>query len=242
MKFMKSLKNLNKESEQFNYPEWLNTIEEEPDLDGAGKLLAPVFFELLHDRRVNTIYEWCCGPAWIGLWLLEHGICQELVVSDINRKAIDCVRRTISNHNYSVRSYVSDNLKDIPESEKFDIIVANPPNYVNIQEDHPLGHLRYDLRPSDIDWKIHKNFYENIGKHMNKKSRIYISEVELYKKEVLFLGELYDKREVEPIKDFQNMISENNLCLQNVETFTLYQKNDLPIELSILDISLNNRE
>ena len=71
---------------------------------------------------------------------------------------------------------------------------------------------------------------------------MYISEVELYKKEVLFLGELYDKREVEPIKDFQNMISENNLCLQNVETFTLYQKNDLPIELSILDISLNNRE
>lgn len=233
-----------------DYIQWLDTIEEKPGLDGAGKLLAPVFAELLYNRKVKTIYEWCCGPAWIGLWLLEQGICQELVVSDINKDAIDCVRRTINRHNYPVRSYLSDNLKDIPEHEKFDIIVANPPSYVNIQEDHPMGFLRYDLRPSDIDWKIHKNFYENIGKYMHKESNMYISEVELYKKEIFSFNKLYDLRNREPIKDFTEMITTNNLNLNNVITYDLilddeewdeifgYPKR----EMGILDISLDKRK
>lgn len=231
-----------------DYLEWLSTIEEEPELDGAGKLLAPVFAELLYDRRVKTIYEWCCGPAWIGLWLLEQGICQELVVSDINQKAIDCVRRTVSRHNYPVRSYLSDNLKGIPEHEKFDIIVANPPNYVNIQADHPMGFLRYDLRPSDIDWKIHRNFYNNIRKYMHKESNMYISEVEPYKKEVFSFNKLYDLRNIEPIKDFSEMIVTNNLKLNNVITYDLVLEDEEwdkifgypKREMAILDISLGN--
>jgi len=225
-----------------DYLKWLSTIEEEPELDGAGKLLAPVFAELLYDRKVKTIYEWCCGPAWIGLWLLEQGICQELVVSDINQKAIDCVRRTVSRHNYPVRSYLSDNLKGIPEHEKFDIIVANPPNYVNIQADHPMGFLRHDLRPSDINWKIHRDFYNNIRKYMHKESNMYISEVEPYKKEVWLMGKLYDKREIEPIKDFKEMLSANELNLNSVETYTMNQEKDVPIEMAILDISLGNTD
>lgn len=40
-----------------DYIQWLKTIDEEPELDGAGKLLAPVFAELLYDRRVKTLYE-----------------------------------------------------------------------------------------------------------------------------------------------------------------------------------------
>ena len=223
-----------------DYIQWLDTIDEEPELDGAGKLLAPVFAELLYDRKVKTLYEWCCGPSWIGLWLLEQGICQELVVSDISKEAIDCVRRTISKHNYSVRSYLSDNLKDIPKHEKFDIIVANPPNYMNIQESHPLGFLRHDLRPSDIDWKIHIDFYNNIGNYMHTDSNMYISEVEPYKKEVWFMNELYDKRKTEPIKDFKEMLFKNNLKLNHVERYMMDQENDLPIELALLDISLDN--
>ena len=223
-----------------DYFKWLSSIEEESDLDGGGKILAPAFYELLYDRKVKTIYEWCCGPAWIGLWLLEQGICQELVVSDINEKAIDCVRRTVEKRGYPVRSYVSDNLISVPFYEKFDIVVANPPNYVNIQESHSFGYLRHDLRPSDIDWKIHKNFYENIGKHMHKESNMYISEVEPYKKEVFFMGELYDKRSIEPIEDFKKMISENNLSLQNIETYTIYENEDTPIEMAMLEIALDN--
>ncbi|HAT67395.1 MAG TPA: hypothetical protein DCS66_22840, partial [Flavobacteriaceae bacterium] len=63
--------------------------------------------------------------------------------------------------------------------------------------------------------------------------------VEPYKKEVWIMGKLYDKRETEPIKDFKEMLSTNELNLNSVETYTMNQEND-PVEMARLDISLDN--
>ena len=205
------------------YNKWLDTITELPELDGGGKIFAPVFAELLKEYKVKTVYEWCSGPAWIGMWLLELGICEELVVSDINKKAIECVKDTAKYHSYNIRSYVSDNMKSIPEWERFDLVVANPPNYSNIQTSHPKGYLRYDLRPSDIDWKIHQNFYDTIGYYLKQDSQMFISEVDPYSTEVYFREgykttnkKLYDLRKNKPIDDFKKMISDNNLILEDL--------------------------
>ena len=54
------------------------------------------------------------------------------------------------------------------------------------------------------------------------------------------MGELYDKRSIEPIEDFKKMISENNLSLQNIETYTIYENEDTPIEMAMLEIALDN--
>ena len=105
-------------TEQTKYQSWLKTIKFTPDLDGGGKILAPIFGKVLENKKFNTAFEWCAGPAWIGLWLLEIGICSELVIGDINKKAIDMVKETSSNHNYNVRAYISDNLKNIPKYTK----------------------------------------------------------------------------------------------------------------------------
>jgi len=230
------------------YLAWLLSVSSEPELDGGGQILAPVFYKLLQEQKVHTLYEWCAGPSWIGFWLLHKGICEELVVSDINPKAIECVRKTAESNSYSVRAYVSDNMKDIPSWEKFDIVVANPPNYVNIQTSHSVGHMRKDLRPSDIDWKIHKDFYKNIGGYLKENSKMYISEVGLNDKEIYLSGEgfyndtkeLYDVRKRKPIEDFKAMIKENNLILNNIIPYTdminKFWAEDL--ELSMLDISL----
>ena len=145
-----------------NYKKWLKNIEFTRDLNGGGPILAPIFEKILSKRKFDTAFEWCAGPAWIGMWLLENNICKTLVTGDINKKAVHFSRITAKKNNYNVRSYVSDNLKQIPKHEKFDLVVSNPPNYCNIQKSHPLGFLREDLRPSDIDWKIHKDFYNNI--------------------------------------------------------------------------------
>ena len=114
-----------------------------------------------------------------------------------------------------MRSYISDNLKQIPKSEKFDLVVSNPPNYCNIQRSHTYGHMRDDLRPSDIDWNIHKDFYKNISKHLNENAVMFISEVEPYSKSVYFLDKLYDKRSEIPMKEFKIMIESNNLKIIN---------------------------
>jgi len=216
------------------YFKWLESVEESHELDGGGKSLAPVFARILCDEKVETIYEWCCGPSWIGLWLLKLGICKELVVSDINEKAIACVEKTVKRHNYNVRYYVSDNLKDIPKSEKFDIVVSNPPNYSNIQTSHPMGFMRYDLRPSDIDWKIHRDFYKNIGDHLKPNSRMYISEVEPYRKEVYILDKLYDLRKRQPIEDFRKMLKENDFILNDVIPYSF---GGTPLNMGMLKIT-----
>ena len=193
------------------YEEWLETIESTPDLDGCGPILAPIFEELLSGKKFNTAFEWCAGPAWIGMWLLENNICNTLVTGDINKETISYVDKSAKKHGYNVRSYHSDNLKQIPKEEKFDLVIANPPNYCNIQEDHVLGYLRHDLRPSDIDWKIHKDFYNNITKHLTDDAVMFISEIEPYSKNVYFNDALYDERPEIPMKDFKKMVSSNNL-------------------------------
>ena len=232
------------------YLEWLISVSSKPELNGGGKILAPIFYKLLQGQKVHTLYEWCAGPSWIGLWLLHKGICEELVVSDINPEAIKCVRKTAENNSYPVRAYVSDNMKDIPSWEKFDIVVANPPNYVNIQTSHPSGYLREDLRPSDIDWKIHRDFYENIGSYLKENSRMYISEVGLNDTEIYLSSggfyrnkkELYDVRERKPVEDFKEMIKQNNLELNNIIPYThmLNKSWSEGVDFSILNISLKD--
>ena len=198
-----------------DYTEWLKSIESTPDLDGCGPVLAPVFKALLDGKKFNTAFEWCAGPAWIGMWLLENGICETLVTGDINEKTVNFVKKSAKKHDYNIRTYHSDNLHQIPTSEKFDLVIANPPNYCNIQKSHPMGFLREDLRPSDIDWKIHEDFYSNIGGYLNENAQMFISEVEINKKEVYLDGELYDKREIIPIIEFKRMTSSNNLKIIN---------------------------
>ena len=197
------------------YKEWLETIESTPDLNGGGPILAPIFKKILSGKKFDTAFEWCAGPAWIGMWLLENNICETLVTGDINEKTIDFVQKTAEKYNYDVHSYFSDNLKQIPEHEKFDLVISNPPNYCNIQESHPHGYLRHDLRPSDIDWEIHKDFYKNIGNHLNDDAVMFISEVEPYSKNVYYNGKLYDKRPEIPMKEFQEMTISNNLKIRN---------------------------
>jgi hypothetical protein len=217
------------------FNEWIKNIEFTDDLDGGGRLLAPIFGELLKDFRVHTLYEWCSGPAWIGFWLLKLGICKELVVSDINPKAIEHVKRTARKLGYPVRAYVSDNLANIPVNEKFDLVVSNPPNYQNIQKTHRYGYLRDDLRPSDLNWTVHQGFYRNIAKYLRKNSRMFISEVEIYKKEVIIGGELYDLRRNTPLEDFNPMITQNGLVLRDIFSYNLNMLGE-PLEIAILDI------
>lgn len=216
-----------------NYKEWLKTIEFTPDLNGGGPVVAPVFKNLLSGKQFDTAFEWCAGPAWIGMWLLENNICKTLVTGDINEKSVRYVQMTAKNNNYNVRSYVSDNLKQIPKHEKFDLVVASPPNYCNIQESHPLGYLRHDLRPSDVDWEIHKDFYRNIGEYLNKDAEMYISEVDPYNKYFYLDGKLYDKRPEVPMQEFKKMIKVNDLELKQVIPYNITYEN---LECYILKI------
>ena len=202
------------------YEDWLNQIVCLPSLNGGGTLLAPIFAELLQDHSYNTAFEWCAGPAWIGCFLLENNICNHLVTGDINPESVACVEATKRVNQYNITPYCSNNMKGIPESN-FDLVVANPPNYCNIQASHQYGFMRNDLRPSDIDWQIHENFYRSIPKYLDASSKMFISEVGVDSLEVIINGDIYDLRNEPPIVTFQRMFSKNGLKLVDRHPYTL---------------------
>ena len=64
---------------------------------------------------------------------------------------------------------------------------------------------------------------------------MFISEVEIYKKEVIIGGELYDLRRNTPVEDFNPMITQNGLVLRDIFSYNLNMLGE-PLEIAILDI------
>ena len=143
------------------------------DLDGGGSSFGQEYIPYLKERgmpRQARVYEWCAGPAFIGFSLLGHGLAETLCLADINPKAVEACRRTIADNRLAgrVAVYHSDNLKDIPAAEQWDLVVSNPPHFV----DGFIG----DLRAHDLDWSIHEGFYAAVGKHLKPGGVIVIQE------------------------------------------------------------------
>lgn len=142
-------------------------------LDGGGAWFGQDYIPLLKSWDVpkqGRIFEWCAGPGFIGFSLLGNGFCETLCLADINPQAVDACRRTIADNKLDTRVavYHSDNLSGIPASEKWDLVVSNPPHFV----DHFIG----DLRGHDPDWRIHRGFYAAVSKHLNPGGVVVIQE------------------------------------------------------------------
>jgi methylase of polypeptide subunit release factors len=146
-------------------------------MDGGGTEFGQEYIEVIKQRYPKRVfercYEWCSGPAFIGFSILDHGICNSLCVSDIYYSVIDQVKETVKINNLKcVSSYVTGNVSELPKHEMFDLIVANPPHFSEYPN-HPqlLNHPDYITNhikrlAVDQDWKIHQEFFANIGKHL----------------------------------------------------------------------------
>jgi|TARA_R110000822_G_scaffold295048_1_gene417161 hypothetical protein len=205
------------------FDKFCNQVFYTENLDGAGRWLARFFEQVI--RKENTIYdnllEVGCGPSWIGLWLQKKGLCHNLHLTDINPQAIEAVSKTLKNNNIKATTYLSDLFNNIPEDIKFDCIVSNPPNYFDIQDSHSVyGYLSNDIRPSDRDWKFHKEFYKQVAGRLTEDGVIFISEINMYSDTVVFLNEIYDKRKRPAIDDFEDMIKSSGLIIKDVVYLT----------------------
>src|SRR5262245_48283312 len=104
-----------------------------PHLDGGGGGFGQKFIPFLKNRNMPTqesVFEWCCGPGFIGFSLLGNCLCETLCLADINGEAIEACANTLRDNDLGgrVSTYISDNLKSIPYTEKWDLVVANPPH------------------------------------------------------------------------------------------------------------------
>lgn len=163
------------------------TIEWDHGQDGGGSTQYKDFLQAIpSNAKFKRCLEWCAGLSAISFSLLDAGVIEELVLIDKHEPSITQALLNAKNNGFSnVKGYVLDKISDIPNNEKFDLIVANPPHLnceVNYQPaidtsemtiDDVLLHQRLLL---DKDWNAHKEFFKNISNYLNNNAELYISE------------------------------------------------------------------
>lgn len=143
-----------------------------PDLDGGGfgfgQDCIPVVRSLF--GQVDRIFEFCAGPGFIGFSLLAQGLCRSLCLSDINPKAVAAARETVRRNGLErvVSVYQSDALDGIPSTEKWDLVVSNPPHFKDEYRDN--------IRNCDPDWSVHRKFYAKVGRHLKPNGAVLMQE------------------------------------------------------------------
>ena len=142
-------------------------------LDGGGSTFGQAFVPVLRKRgmpKVARAFEWCAGPGFIGFSLLAHGLCDTLCLADVNPEAVAACAKTVRDNRLEdkVAVYRSDNLENIPPAEQWDLVVSNPPHFV----DTSFGQLRYH----DPDWRVHRGFFGHVARHLKPGGVIVLQE------------------------------------------------------------------
>lgn len=147
------------------------------NLDGGGRNFGQDFIPVVKMLfgKVPRICEFGSGPGFIGFSLLAHGLCESLCLIDINPEAIRICKETIKENKLEdrVSIYLSDGLSDVPLSEKWDLVVSNPPHFKEVLPIIPPEQI---LRSVDPNWKIHQQFYADVGKFLKPKGSILFQE------------------------------------------------------------------
>ena len=155
-------------------------IKWNPGHDGGGSTHYPDFLDAIGtERKYNNCLEWCAGLSAIAFGLVDAGIAENIVLMDVYEPALikaqeNSKKNNISN-NVSIR--VCDKISSLPLTDKFDLVVSNPPHSVSDYwiEDSPQKDLTYRLT-IDKDWELHKEFFKNITKYLSPNADVYISE------------------------------------------------------------------
>lgn len=143
-----------------------------PELDGGALDFGEEAFTNTVKKMygsVGTICEFCAGPGFIGFALLARGLCKKLCLVDINPLAIECCKKTIKENGLedSVTTYVSDGLKQVPQKEKWDLVVSNPPHFDGTQKMY-----ENDIIAIDPGWVIHEKFYHEVPHHLSRNGQV----------------------------------------------------------------------
>lgn len=144
-------------------------------MDGGGTWFGQEYVDVIKQRYPGPFercYEWCAGPGYIGFSLLDHGLCESLCLSDVYDEAIARAQETaVVNKLNNVSAYVTGTVAGLPDREKFDLVVANPPHFLQCPGDD-----NYQRIAVDQNWAAHHEFFSNIGKHLQPGAVILLQE------------------------------------------------------------------
>ena len=157
--------------------------------DGGGSSQYIDFIEPV--RNQNKIYtyglEWCAGLSAIGFMLIDQKLCKKIVFMDKYEPSLTNALANAERNNCSnlVEVICIDEIQKIPFDYRFDLIVANPPHgttesSVTTDDKNEFEYETVRRVTLDIDWKIHKEFFQNITKYLLPNADVFISETYLH--------------------------------------------------------------
>jgi methylase of polypeptide subunit release factors len=194
-------------------------------MDGGGTWFGQEYIEIIQQRYPNRIfdccYEWCSGPGYIGFGILSHGLAQSLCLSDRYESAInDAVNATVIHNQLQgrVSAYVGNSLSVLPAHEQFDLVVANPPHYLECPGDD-----NYQRIAVDIGWQAHQDFFRYVGQHLTDNGIILLQENQA--------GSLNG------VEDFRPFIEQNNLKITDCFRSRKYYDSNGPTQIYYIEIS-----
>ena len=182
------------------------TVITNQETDGYGALTVKdaisCFVHFAQGRQFENALEWCCGPGYFGFAALHSKLAKQISFSDISEHAQSVILNSLQVNNLDCKFYLSDNFKNIPK-QKFDLIIANPPHFnftVPDDRDDLIVNEHEPRKMRDLNWNIHRNFFDNVNEYLTKDGKIMLMENATGSKP----------------ETFSHMIRKNNLKITNV--------------------------
>ena len=138
-----------------------------PNEDGGGTWFGHEYADIIKQRYPGRVfdrcYEWCSGPGYIGFSIMSAGLCNSLCLSDKFEQVELSISETVRHNELEgkVNLYVGDSLIVLPEHEKFDLVVSNPPHFLESPGGSHVQRIKVDE-----EWQTHADFYKHIGNHL----------------------------------------------------------------------------
>ena len=160
-------------------------------LDGGGRQMSDDLITAIcatGKSQYNRAFEWCAGFGVLGFEVLGMNLAKSLVFSDYYDVAIKNCLETANMNGLGdrVTGYVTPCIGNIPDIEKWDLVVSNPPHtedgegFKDFMNNDPARKHEYIENAArlivDEQWGIHKEFYANIRKHLADDADLYIIE------------------------------------------------------------------
>lgn len=166
---------------------------------------------LKNNLNEKKILDIGCGTGAISITLdletRKRGLKIYIEAVDISEKALEITRKNIDNLDARVRAYKSDLFENV--SEKFDIIVSNPPyisekDYENLEKE-----LYYEPKTALVGgvkgYEIYEKIIKNIKKFLNEDGTVYF---EIGYDQAFKVSELFKKNgflSVRVMKDYNKI-------------------------------------
>lgn len=148
-------------------------------MDGGGTWFGADYVDVIRHhypgQTFSRCHEWCSGPGFIGFELLDHGICSSLCLLDIYAPAIVRAQETAAYPPNQcqdlVAAYSASSVAALPLTEQFDLVVANPPHFLECPGDDTIQRIKVDA-----NWAAHRDFFYNIKHHLTPDGVVLLQE------------------------------------------------------------------